>query len=156
VLTLTILTVQVDRKDRKKRPVTDLVEVTNDQLYANDPAFFLAHLGPKLKYSACEFPTEATTLAEAEELTLRRYQDMVGLDKLPAGARVLELGCGWGSLSLTNAARFPHLQFTSFSNSPPQIEYNRATAKARGLTNITFRCNTLKLSKPSKLSNPCP
>ena len=43
-----------DRKERTTKPVTELVEVTNEQLYANDPAFFLAHLGPKLKYSSCE------------------------------------------------------------------------------------------------------
>jgi tRNA G46 methylase TrmB len=42
---------------------------------------------------------------------------------------VLELGCGWGAISLTNAARFPHLTFISFSNSPPQIEFIRARAK---------------------------
>ena len=65
-------------RSREKRPVTTEVEVTNEQLYANDPAFFLAHLGPRLKYSACEFPSAATTLAEAEEFTLRVYQDKAG------------------------------------------------------------------------------
>lgn len=129
--------ITLDRVERLKCPVTTEVEVTNEQLYANDPDFFLAHLGPKLKYSASEFPTSSTTLAEAEEYTIRIYQEKAGLDKLPSGARVLELGCGWGSLSLSNAERFPHLNFVSFSNSPPQIEYIRSTAAKRNITNLT-------------------
>lgn len=52
-------------------------------------------------------------------------------------SRILELGCGWGSLSLTSAAKYPHLSFVSFSNSPPQIEFIRKTAAERSLTNLT-------------------
>jgi len=127
----------LDRKFRGTRPVTTEVDVTNEQLYANDPEFFLLHLGPKLKYSACEWPAGCSSLAEAEELTIANYQEKAGLAALPAGARVLELGCGWGSLSLTNAARFPHLNFVGFSNSPPQIEFVRAKAAERGISNLT-------------------
>jgi len=50
---------------------------------------------------------------------------------------VLELGCGWGSLSLSNAARFPNLEFVCFSNSPQQIEFIRAQAQDRSLRNLT-------------------
>lgn len=57
--------------------------------------------------------------------------------KLPPGSRVLELGCGWGSLSLENASTFPHLQFVSFSNSPQQIEHIRSVAAERGIRNLT-------------------
>ena len=91
-----------------------------------------------IRYSACEWPAEKgiNTLAKAEVFTISRYQDKAGLARLPAGSRVLELGCGWGSLSLTNAKRFPHLHFVSFSNSPPQIEFIRRTATERGLTNL--------------------
>ena len=125
-----------DRKERVSKPVTEQVDVTNEQLYANDPDFFVAHLGPKLKYSACEWPTESTTLADAELFTLNRYQQLAGLDELPSGSRVLELGCGWGSLTLCNAARFPGLQFTAFSNSPEQIDFIRGQAEKRGLRNV--------------------
>jgi len=140
--------IKLDRKERVLAPVTKDVEITNEQLYANDPDFFVAHLGPKLKYSACEWPVGSTAttldpascakdLAAAEEFTLATYQDKLGLAELPAGSRVLELGCGWGSLTLTNAARYPHLQFTAFSNSPQQIGFIRDTAAKRGLTNLT-------------------
>lgn len=130
--------IEVDRVVRNSKPVTAEVEVTNEQLYANDPKFFFAHLGPMMKYSSCEWPTATVkTLADAEIHTISVYQKHVGLESLPKGARVLELGCGWGSLSLDNAAKFPHLNFVSFSNSTPQIDYIRNTAKTRGLMNIT-------------------
>ena len=146
--------INLDRS-RASLPVTTEVEVTNEQLYANDPAFFHAHLGPLLKYSACEWPGPASTLADAEEFTIRIYQDKAGLAELPAGARVLELGCGWGSLTLSNAARFPKLHFTAFSNSPPQIEYIRATAAERGLTNVAVFVEDYALFvQPGKLVRP--
>ena len=125
-----------DRKERKTKPVTELVEVTNEQLYANDPDFFVGHLGPRLKYSACEWP-DGATLSDAEDLTIKIYQEKAGLADLTPGSRVLELGCGWGSLSLANAERFPKLQFVGFSNSPQQIGYIRDQAAKRGLTNLT-------------------
>ena len=123
---------------RKSLPVTTDVDVVNEELYGNDPAFFVAHLGPRLKYSACEFPTPQSSLAEAETFTLRKYQELAGLSELPAGSRVLELGCGWGSLSLANAERFPQLAFTCFSNSPQQIEYITRQAAERKLENLTL------------------
>ena len=110
-----------------------MTEEANEQHYGNDPAFFVAHLGPNLKYSACEWPSASNangpnaplgsgcTLAEAEAATLLIYQEKAGLSSLPKGSRVLELGCGWGSLTLANAARFPELHFTAFSNSPQQV-----------------------------------
>lgn len=130
----------LDRLERRKKPVTSEVEVTNEQLYANDPSFFQAHLGPMLKYSACEWPAVAAgaqSLARAEEYTVAVYQQRAGLGALRSGARVLELGCGWGSLTLANAQKYPHLHFVAFSNSPPQIEFIRRTAAARGLQNLS-------------------
>lgn len=129
--------IQCDRVDRRRRPVTSFVEKTNEQLYGNDAAFFRAHLGPTLKYSACEWPSSVTCLGDAEAVTLSIYQKKVGFDELPLGSRILELGCGWGSLSLANAAKYPGLEFVSFSNSLQQIEYIRQQAFARKLNNLT-------------------
>ena len=121
-----------------------MTEEANEQHYGNDPAFFVAHLGPNLKYSACEWPSASNangpngplgsgcTLAEAEAATLLIYQEKAGLSSLPKGSRVLELGCGWGSLTLANAARFPDLQFTAFSNSPQQVAFITGQAHAAG------------------------
>ena len=128
--------IAVDRSARVAEPVTVDTDLANEQHYGNDPHFFRAHLGPRLKYSACEWPVNcgastsdppscAAALADAEALTLATYQERLGLASLPAGARVLECGCGWGSLTLTNAARFPKLHFVAFSNSPQQIGFIR-------------------------------
>lgn len=127
-----------DRYLRSKEPVTVMVEEANEQHYGNDPAFFVAHLGPKLKYSSCEWPAPNCTLAEAEEATILIYQERAGLASLAPGSKVLELGCGWGSLTLANAQRFPQLAFTAFSNSPQQIEFITQQAQERGLRNITL------------------
>mmetsp|Transcript_22588 Transcript_22588/g.45121 ORF Transcript_22588/g.45121 Transcript_22588/m.45121 type:complete len:348 (+) Transcript_22588:194-1237(+) len=130
--------IKTDQELRTRLPVTTAVEETNEQLYGNDPTFFVTHLGKKLKYSACEYPSGVNTLDEAEIFTVAKYQDLAKLAALPTGSRVLELGCGWGSLSLSNAERFPGLSFICFSNSPQQIGYNRQQAKERGLKNVTF------------------
>jgi len=142
--------IHVDTVERSKEPVTVMTEEANEQHYGNDPAFFVAHLGPKLKYSACEWPSTSNangpndpfktgcTLAEAESATLLIYQEKAGLSSLPKGSKVLELGCGWGSLTLANAARFPDLSFTAFSNSPQQVAFITGQAEQRGLKNITM------------------
>jgi cyclopropane-fatty-acyl-phospholipid synthase len=129
--------IETDSALRATLPVTTDVETVNEQLYGNDPYFFVNHLGPRLKYSACEYPPGVDSLASAEVYTIQRYQDLSGIGDLPAGSRVLELGCGWGSLSLANAERYPKLSFTSFSNSPQQIGYITDQAKQRGLKNLT-------------------
>lgn len=120
--------IEMDRIARRREQVTVLVEKTNEQLYGNEAAFFESHLGPMLKYSACEWPSMAATLAEAEAYTIQRYQAFLKLETLPRGAKVLELGCGWGSLCLQNAKRYPHLHFVAFSNSPQQIDFIRKRA----------------------------
>jgi cyclopropane-fatty-acyl-phospholipid synthase len=69
-------------------------------------------------------------LAGAEEamldLTCRRAQ-------LEDGMRVLDLGCGWGSLSLWIAERYPQARVVSISNSKLQREFIAARAAQRGL-----------------------
>ena len=133
--------IAVDRSARVAEPVTVDTDLANEQHYGNDPHFFRAHLGPRLKYSACEWPSAGAggkpcSLGEAEDYTIAIYQEKAGLAGLAPGARVLELGCGWGSLSLANAAKFPKLQFVSFSNSPQQIGFIREQCKERGITNL--------------------
>jgi cyclopropane-fatty-acyl-phospholipid synthase len=148
-----------DRRERVSRPVTTDVEVTNEQLYGNDPAFFVDHLGPKLKYSACEWPEGKSgfaNLADAESITIANYQRKLGLDALPAGSRVLELGCGWGSLSLSNAEKYPKLTFVGFSNSPQQIEHIRGQAAARGIKNLSVFVEDYALFVNPKTSKVAP
>jgi cyclopropane-fatty-acyl-phospholipid synthase len=105
----------------------------NEQHYEVPAEFFGHVLGPHRKYSSCWFEHPQTTLAEAEtaalRLTVRRAQ-------LTDGQEVLELGCGWGSLSLWMAQHYPTSRITAVSNSNSQRQYIEAQAASRGLSNL--------------------
>ena len=121
-------------REMASRPIAEHTQAANDQHYELPPAFFEHVLGPRLKYSSCLYPTGTETLAEAEALALIETCDHAGLAD---GQDILELGCGWGSLSLWMAARYPQARITVVSNARPQRAYIEAEAQRRGLTNLT-------------------
>jgi len=114
-------------------PVAPVPEKANEQHYELPPAFMAMALGPRMKYSSCLYETGKETLAQAEDamlaLTCARAE-------LTDGQRVLELGCGWGSLTLWMAEKYPKARITAVSNSAPQREHILARARERGFTNI--------------------
>lgn len=113
----------------------------NEQHYEVPTPFFLSHLGPNLKYSSCEWPNkDKMSLEQAELFTLGEYARHLDLESCAPGSKVLEVGSGWGSLSLFNAAKYPKLQFFCFSNSQTQIAHIVATAEKRGITNLCPFC----------------
>lgn len=114
-------------------PLALATDEANDQHYELPPEFFVRSLGPRLKYSGALFNSKNTTLAEAEESMLALYLQR---GQLKDGQRILELGCGWGSLSLYMAEKLPGAEIISVSNSAPQREYIQQQAKDRGLTNL--------------------
>ena len=116
------------------RPVAEHTQAANDQHYELPPAFFERVLGERLKYSCCLYPTGGETLAEAETLALA---ETCAHADLRNGQQVLELGCGWGSLSLWMAEAFPRSRIVSVSNSAPQRAFIEDQAARRGLTNLT-------------------
>ncbi len=116
-------------------PVAIHTDAANEQHYELPAAFFLKTLGPKRKYSSCFYEGPATTLAEAEVKALDLTMDHAALAD---GQRILELGCGWGSLSLTMAARFPGATITAVSNSHSQRAFIEGEAARLGLTNLTI------------------
>ncbi|MBH1987152.1 MAG: class I SAM-dependent methyltransferase [Burkholderiales bacterium] len=120
----------------KSSPIAIHTVDANVQHYEVPAKFFHQHLGPRLKYSCCWYERGNETLAQAEEAMMRLYAERAQLDALPAGARVLDLGCGWGSLSLWLAERYPHLQVVGFSNSHGQREFIEGQARERGLPNL--------------------
>lgn len=110
----------------------------NEQHYEVPTDFFLAYLGPCLKYSSCEWPSASSTLAEAEVHTLDIYiEHLWPGGQVPDGQRVLDIGCGWGSFTLYAAGRFPRCEFVCFSNSATQIKHITSTAAERGLHNVS-------------------
>jgi cyclopropane-fatty-acyl-phospholipid synthase len=114
-------------------PVTVAVDAANVQHYEVPAAFFTLVLGPRLKYSAAWWPDGVATLADAEEamldLTCRRAGIADGQD-------ILELGCGWGSLTLWMAERYPAARIVAVSNSATQREHILARAADRGFANV--------------------
>ncbi|XAH21472.1 class I SAM-dependent methyltransferase [Xylophilus sp. GW821-FHT01B05] len=110
-----------------------LPEKANEQHYEVPAAFFGEVLGQHRKYSSCHWPVGVETLADAEAAALAATCERAGLVD---GQAVLELGCGWGSLTLWMAEHYPHSRITALSNSNSQRAYIEAEAQRRGLVNV--------------------
>lgn len=129
----------------KKSAVAIETQAANDQHYEVPPPFFQACLGKRLKYSSCFYETGSESLDQAEEAMLRLYGERA---QLQDGMQILELGCGWGSLTLWMAEHYPRAKITAVSNSAPQREFILARCKERGFANvqvITQDVNQLEL-----------
>ncbi|MDH0863827.1 cyclopropane-fatty-acyl-phospholipid synthase [Mitsuaria sp. GD03876] len=114
-------------------PLAVQVDQANAQHYELPAALFTAMLGPQRKYSCCWWPEGVSTLEAAEEAALAETAGRAGLAD---GQAILELGCGWGSLSLWMAARFPKAEILAVSNSASQRAFIEGEAAARGLRNL--------------------
>lgn len=121
-------------REMAERPIAEHTRAANEQHYELPAAFFEKVLGPQLKYSSCLYGPGVEDLAAAEEHAL---SETAAHADLQDGQDILELGCGWGSLSLWMARALPNAKITSVSNSASQGEFIRARARAVGLTNLT-------------------
>lgn len=119
--------------DLKTRPIAEDTRAANEQHYEVPTMFYQRCLGRRLKYSGCLYPTGRESLDEAEELMLETYLERA---RIADGQDILELGCGWGSLSLFLAERFPRARITGVSNSRTQREYIEGEARRRGFQNL--------------------
>ncbi len=119
--------------DLTTRPIAEDTRAANEQHYEVPPEFFQYCLGRRLKYSGCLYPTGRESLDEAEEHMLALYVERA---RLADGQDILELGCGWGSLSLYLAEKFPRARITGVSNSRPQRLHIEGEIRRRGLTNL--------------------
>ena len=117
----------------RESPIAIATDEANRQHYEVPTAFFQQALGPRLKYSCCYFPDTDTTLAEAEEAMLALFCRRAELED---GMQVLELGCGWGSLCLWIAEKYPGCRVTAVSNSSTQREFIQGKAGQQGLDNL--------------------
>ena len=110
-------------------------DAANEQHYELPAEFFTKVLGAHLKYSSCLWDQGAADLDVAEEhmlaLTCERAQ-------LQDAQSVLELGCGWGSLTLWMATHYPQSQITAVSNSSGQRDFIYSQCSARGIENVTL------------------
>lgn len=117
----------------RQAPLALLPDKANEQHYELPAEFFAQVLGPHRKYSSCWWPEGVETLADAEAAALA---ETCRRAELHDGQQVLELGCGWGSLSLWMAERFPASTITAVSNSHSQRAYIEFQAAQRGLKNL--------------------
>ena len=120
-------------EELRRSPIAIETAAANEQHYEVPTRFYQLCLGPRLKYSGALWPAGVTTLAEAEERMLALYAERA---QLADGQDILELGCGWGSLSMWMAEKFPKSRITGVSNSRTQKEFIDAEAARRGLKNL--------------------
>jgi cyclopropane-fatty-acyl-phospholipid synthase len=117
----------------QQSPVALFSDKANAQHYEVPAAFFQQVLGPHLKYSCALWNPGVENLEQAEADMLALTADRAGLAD---GQRILELGCGWGSLTLFMAAAYPKSRITAVSNSAPQGRFIEERCRQRGLTNV--------------------
>jgi cyclopropane-fatty-acyl-phospholipid synthase len=127
----------------RSSPIAERVEKPNEQHYEVPPEFFRLVLGPRLKYSSCLWPDGVETLAVAEDAMLDLTCEGAGLED---GMTLLDLGCGWGSLTGWLSERYPNSRILAVSNSRPQREH----IDSLGLSNVrvlTADVNRLRLGE---------
>ena len=128
-------------------------DAANRQHYEVPAAFFQACLGKRLKYSSCYYASGQESLDQAEEAMLALYGERAALAD---GQQILELGCGWGSLTLWMAERYPDARITAVSNSHSQREHILAQCAARGLGNVeVLTCDVNQLALPDARFDRC-
>ncbi|CAM9952392.1 unnamed protein product [Phaeothamnion confervicola] len=120
-------------EELKSMPIAIATDAANEQHYEVPAAFYLKVLGPCLKYSSGYWPRPDTTFAESELAMLELYCDRADVAD---GMCVVDLGCGWGSLTLHLAEKYPNAKITGISNSNSQREFIMGRAVQRGLSNV--------------------
>jgi cyclopropane-fatty-acyl-phospholipid synthase len=121
------------RASLAESPIALATDRANAQHYEVPAQFFRQVLGPHLKYSACLWEPGTDDLAAAERAMLALTTERADLAN---GQRILELGCGWGSLTLFMAERFPASTIVAVSNSASQRTFIDDEASRRGLRNV--------------------
>jgi cyclopropane-fatty-acyl-phospholipid synthase len=135
-------------EDLRRSPVAIATKEANEQHYELPCEFFEHVLGRNLKYSSCYFEPGVTSLDEAEDRMLALTCERA---RLRDGDRILELGCGWGSLTLWMAKHFPNSRITAVSNSRTQKQFIDARAAERGLGNVEIlTCDANVLDFPAE------
>lgn len=121
-------------KKCKVSPIAVQTKDANEQHYEVPTEFYLYALGPNLKYS-CAYFEEGDDLGTAE---IRMLEKTVSTAQIKDGDKILECGCGWGSLTLFMAKKFPNSSITAVSNSSTQKKFIDEKAAKLGLKNVTI------------------
>ncbi len=128
-------------------PIAAQVAKPNEQHYEVSAEFFQLVLGPRLKYSCCYWPEGVESLAEAEEAMLGLTCERAEIED---GMELLDLGCGWGSLTFWLAERYPASRVLAVSNSRTQRAFIESEAKRRsfgGIEVVTADANVFDVDR---------
>lgn len=128
-------------------PIAEQTQAANEQHYEVPPAFFEQVLGPHLKYSCGWWGPGVQDLAASEAAMLALTAERA---ELADGQNILELGCGWGSLTLWMAEHFPAARITAVSNSRDQRAFILDRAQARNLSNVEVITADMNEFEPAK------
>lgn len=120
-------------RELRQLPIAIQTAKANEQHYELPTEYFEKVLGPRLKYSCGYWPDGVNDLPASEDRMLALSCERADLHN---GQRILELGCGWGSLTLWMAEKHPESKITAVSNSRLQREFILGRARQRGLTNV--------------------
>lgn len=120
-------------RNMRRSPIAPQTLKPKAQHYEVSPRFFEKVLGNRMKYSGCYWPSGVASLDSAEEAMLAISCERA---ELMDGMELLDLGCGWGSLSLWVAERYPNCRITAVSNAVPQGDFIRGRCADRGLPNV--------------------
>jgi len=133
---------------RSEGPIAVATDEANNQHYAVASEFFDLVLGPRWKYSCCLYGPGVVTLAQAEEAMLALSVSRAGIED---GMEILDLGCGWGSLTLWLAQTLPNVHVTAVSNSAAQRRLIEQRTTAAGVSErvevLTIDVNDLTLNQ---------
>jgi len=121
-------------------PIAIEADAANVQHYEVPTEFFLQVLGPRLKYSCCYWPQPDTTLPESEDAMLDLFCRRADLED---GMDVLDLGCGWGSLCLWVARRYPRCRILAVSNSRTQREFIEGRCRELEVDNVEVQTSNV-------------
>jgi len=134
-------------EEMRNSPMVVAADSANDQHYEVPPEFFETVLGRHLKYSCGLWATDDVSLDNSEaamlQLTCQRAE-------IEDGMRILELGCGWGSLTLWMAEHYPACRITAVSNSAPQRRYIERQCAERGIGNVEVLTNNIADFRPDR------
>jgi len=119
--------------EMRRQPIAVATDSANRQHYELPAEFFETVLGPALKYSSCLWPDGVEDIAAAEEEMLAVTCRRAGIAD---GLEILDLGCGWGSLSLWIAQRYPECRVLAVSNSRVQADFIRRRCAERSLDRV--------------------
>lgn len=129
------------------KPIAIFTDKANEQHYELPSEFYNLVLGKNLKYSSALFDNNISKLEEAEERMLELYCERA---QMKDGIEILELGCGWGSLTLFLAKKYPNSKITAISNSNSQREFITQRAKELGLNNVHIITSDINFFKTDK------